>query len=494
MHQLNLSIDRALAVSYRRNMYEGEPAFVGHITLVKGVPFYGYHVGYKFFLKIYMLNPLHMTRLADLLRQGTIMKKVIQPYESHMQYVLQWMCDYNLYGCAFIDCSKVKFRSPVPDYLDMESTAHQWHNRTIPHSSISDNEAILRQSHCSIEVDVRVQHILNRLDVKSRPIHHDFIERKSPITTDTKLVQSMAGLWRDETKRRRARMGETDPESSPFPPEVLVSVSADPRSTQLGGWIHEKEYMEKIELIVQDERQQSDGEKITFDGFVENERLGNQVPSSLESVEDLFPENLARIMVSRLASAAATDKKREAVVDVPEVDEDLLLSFEKDELDAFSCDSDEELAREMGTSREKPGDRIDDESEQYASRNINEQKDDNEARLANGMPTTSLKESLRSASFANAQDMTSSAELEKMGIRNTGNTDHVHDDAFEVPLEFASYISAERSKDPAKGYQHNSKRVKLTNGDPLRIIENLDQPSQDSRQEARGVFVRDLTR
>ncbi len=72
INTLRNSIDHALALSYRRNPYS-EPKtsqFVAYISLVKGVPFFGYNVGYKYFLKVYMLNPLHMTRFADLLLQG----------------------------------------------------------------------------------------------------------------------------------------------------------------------------------------------------------------------------------------------------------------------------------------------------------------------------------------------------------------------------------------------------------------------------------------
>ena len=473
IRQLRLSIDRALAVSYRRNMYEGKIAFVGHITLVKGVPFYGYHIGYRTFFKIYMLNPLHMTRLADLLRQGTIMKKVIQPYEGHMQYLLQWMCDYNLYGCAYMDCSKVMFRSPVPDYLDMDSTVHQWHNRTVLPSLISDNEAIPRQSHCSIEVDVCVQNILNRHDIKSRPIHHDFIERRKPTSTDEKLVQSMAGLWRDETRRRKARMGESDPGSSPFPPEVLVSVSADPRNTQLGGWIHEKEYMEKIKFIVQDERHKSDGGIVGFDKFVEHQPFENQVKTSLESVEDLFPENLARINLSRLESQDATDIAQGAFADVPEVDESRLLSFEEDE---FPYESDEELAREMEISQKKQGDRIDSGTEPFANRNINGQMFDEE-RLAEALPATEVH---MLAPLARVHAITSSNELEQMGIRSIDCYGHAVDDAFEVPLEFASYINTRTPQDPTKDHQHNRKRRKLTKDNLRTVLEVPDHSSKGS--------------
>ncbi|KAM0804960.1 putative DNA polymerase zeta catalytic subunit [Usnea florida] len=480
IRQLHLSIDHALAVSYRRNMYEGNSAFVGHITIVKGVPFYGYNVGYSFFLKVYMLNPLYMTRLADLLRQGTILKKVIQPYESHVQYLLQWMCDYNLYGCSYIDCSQIRFRSPVPDYLDINSTTHRWHSRSIPPSLISEVETVPRQSHCSIEIDVCVQHILNRCEVKSRPIHHDFIERTNPIPKDEKLVQSMAGLWRDETRRRKARMGETNPGSSPFPPEVLVSVSADPRNTQVGGWIHEKEYMEKLKSIIHDERQKSDGKGLDFDSFVENQDLENQVKTSLESVEDLFPETLARVMNFRLTSQAAAGRTQEADANVPEVDESRLLSFEEDE---FPYESDEELARDMDTSQRKQGERTDSELGHFANQAMHEPMYDNSDRLANGPSTTDATQVPGSTQFAKTQDITSSNELEKMGIRNVGNYDHFDEDTFEVPLEFASDISAERAKNSTKEIKHDRKRRRLPSRDLLAEVDDFDGPTANGSQQ-----------
>ena len=398
-----------------------------------------------------------------------------------MQYLLQWMCDYNLYGCAYVDYSQVKFRSPVPDYLDINSTTHHWHNRTIPTSLILDNETVPRQSHCSIEVDVCVQHILNRLDVTSRPIHHDFLERNIPIATNERLVQSMAGLWRDETRRRKARMGETDPGSSPFPPEVLISVSADPRNNQAGGWIHEKVYMEKIELIRRDEEQKHSKKKSALDGFLEHGSLGNQVKTSLESVEDLFPANLARAMISRLATEAATDRTQEANIENPEVDESRLLSFEEDE---FPYDSDEDLARDLEMSQRKRRDRVDDEPEQFANKRMNEPIYNNGERHAGGTSTTAVMGNPRSAPLANMHDITSSAELEKMGIRHAGNYDHADNDAFEVPLEYASDIGAQKAKHSIKEYQHERKRLRLPNGNLLTGLDVSDHPPEGTSYEA----------
>ncbi|KEQ61298.1 uncharacterized protein M437DRAFT_51804 [Aureobasidium melanogenum CBS 110374] len=287
---LRVSIDHALAVSYRRNTADAKAIFVAHISLVKGVPFFGYHVGYKYFLKIYLLNPSNMTRLSDLLHQGAILKKPFQPYESHMQFLAQWMCDFNLYGCNYIDTDNPFFRDPVPDVHELTNPDHEWHDKSIPDSQRLNVDQFQRQSHCSVEIDIRVQDILNRNEVKDRSLHHDFVERLNHLAPEEKFVQSMAGLWRDETIRRKKRMGITDPGSSPFPPEVLVSMSHDPRNTENGGWIHEEEFRKLVEELAKDERERMGGSAPSFDTFVKPREEGFPVQTTLESVEELFHE------------------------------------------------------------------------------------------------------------------------------------------------------------------------------------------------------------
>lgn len=355
IHRLHLSIDAALRVSYRRNVYDGNAKYVARITLVKGIPFYGFHVGYKFYLKIYMLNPMVMTRLADILRQGGVMKKVFQPYEAHLQYLLQWMADYNLYGCGYIDCKKVTFRSPIPIYEELDNSSHLWHDRSVPSQLVTDEHILPRVSHCSIEVDICVQDILNRRDVKPRLLHHDFVERLHPLAPDEKLVHSMAGLWKDETRRRKLKMSDPEPGSSPFPPEVLISMSADPRNTQPGGWIHEAEYQEKIMALILDEKNKSDGEKISFGTFVKPSQIESNIKTSLEAVEDLYPENLrpALGLTEGVNEANCYVNDQEET----EVDQNRILGFGLDEHDEF-YDSDEEAMREMELSQKKKGDHV----------------------------------------------------------------------------------------------------------------------------------------
>ncbi|KAK4040699.1 hypothetical protein C8A01DRAFT_15433 [Parachaetomium inaequale] len=342
IYTLHLSIDRALAVSYRRDQYREPQRFVARVTLVKGIPFYGFHVGYRFYLKIYMLNPVVMTRLADLLQQGLVMGQKFQPYEAHLQYLLQFMTDYNLYGCDYLDAESVRFRAPIPDPAGPDEPPRIWDSNTILPEAVTDEYGLPRASHCSIEVDICVQHILNRKAVKERPLHHDFIEREHPLSSDLKLVHSMAGLWKDETKRRKKQMGKSNPEGSPFPQEAMVPMSADPRYSQPPGWIHEEEYREQLQQLIEQESKR-DGVAFTFSNYVEPDQNGDAVQTVLQSVEDMFPENLlpALSLEQRLlqahhdvASSIQVDEKGILELDVSEEEQQL-----------FPDDSDEDLTK-----------------------------------------------------------------------------------------------------------------------------------------------------
>ncbi|KAK4248739.1 hypothetical protein C7999DRAFT_30854 [Corynascus novoguineensis] len=353
IYRLHLSIDRALAVSYRRDQYREPPSFVARITLVKGVPFYGFHVGYRFYLKVYMLNPAVMTRLADLLLQGVVMGQKFQPYEAHLQYLLQFMADYNLYGCDYLDADNVIFRAPIPDPAGPDDPPRIWDSNTILPGATTDEDGLPRVSHCSIEVDICVQHILNRKAVKERPLHHDFIEREHPIPSDLKLVHSMAGLWRDETKRRQKRMVNLKPGSSPFPREALVTMSADPRCSQSPEWIHEEEYRDQVHELIEQERKESRTD-LTFSNYLKPIPHEETVKTVIQSVEDLFPENLLPALGlehcllqghADVASSIQVDEKGILELDVSEEEQQL-----------FPDDSDEDLAQEgeMSDLAEKP--------------------------------------------------------------------------------------------------------------------------------------------
>ena len=417
INRLHLSIDHALAVSYRRDATDSKTAFVAHISLVKGVPFYGYHVGYRFFLKIYLLNSVNIVRLSDLLRQGAIMKRAMQPFESHMQYIPQWMCDYNLYGCDYMDCAQVMFRWPVPSEEELTDPSHQWHEGTIALDQVSDESSVPRQSHCALEVDVCVHNIINRFDIGSRNIHHDFVEQHIVPDADEKLVHSMAGLWRDETRRRRRRMGITDTKSTPFPPEVLVSVSADPRNDQPGGWIHEAEFRAQVNELAKHEKRILSEETGSFETFIHPHPLETSVKTAFESVEDLHPSNFPPKRDLHFSTARSRpDGKRASHEDI-EVDESRILSLH----DGLPGD----LPYEDGTlAVPRVSENVPSIQKKEAKKDMHGGDAEEHVELTGSQPDGHLS------------SQSESLDLQSMGVRAAGDFSHVDDDAFEIPADF----------------------------------------------------------
>lgn len=412
-----------------------------------------------------MLNPLYMTRLADLLRQGTILRKSIQPFESHLPYLAQWMCDYNLYGCSYIECKTLNFRSPVPNFADLDADKHKWHDRTICPSLISDEGYLPRQSHCAIEVDLCVQNILNRLEIAHRPLHHDFNERNGPLASGEKLVHSMAGLWEDERRRRIAMTGNSG--SNPFPSEVLVSVSADPRQSQPRGWIHEEEYLQLVKKTIEEERGDDGKTEVSFDTFVTKSPFELQIKTVQQSVEDLFPENIHRSIAAQASESDAT------MVDIDEaiadVDETRVLSFVEEDLRNESDD-------DIENGRQINGDAILDQAENpYLDEGTPRPAINENNIYSNQSPAEGFDDLGDPAPFGDAQGPTSSTELESLGIRNRGDYSHVEEDSFVIPLEYASDLRLSPKVGVSSGMTQNdseppTKRRKVLHEEQLTNI------------------------
>lgn len=114
--RLGRSLNASLAASLRRDLSNPLTAtsYIAAIHLVQGVPFYGYHVGARYFLKISFVDPSHNFRLATILQSGRVLGTVFQPFECHIRYQLQFMLDHNVYGCDYVDLERAFFRPPFP--------------------------------------------------------------------------------------------------------------------------------------------------------------------------------------------------------------------------------------------------------------------------------------------------------------------------------------------------------------------------------------------
>ncbi len=215
------SVNLALVGAYRKNPYDDANTFVADVSVCRATPFYGFHSGWKLFYKISLLNPKHISRLADLFRQGLVLRESHQPYEAHLPYLLQFMIDYNLYGCGPVEVRSVSFRLPLPakdntmpsysitarstnsdgTFLDIPQPAYL---ETVPPELLRDD--FPRLSRSAIEIDVGSENIVNRTKVKQRILHDSPASERMNDGRELRLLHSLSELWKSE-EHRRQKMG-----------------------------------------------------------------------------------------------------------------------------------------------------------------------------------------------------------------------------------------------------------------------------------------------
>ncbi|KAM4771033.1 DNA polymerase zeta catalytic subunit [Rhinophrynus dorsalis] len=198
LRQVAFSIDRALNVALGNPSSNVQHVF--KVTVVSGVPFYGYHEKERQFMKIYLYNPAMVKRVGELLQGGAVMNKCYQPHEAHIPYLLQLFIDYNLYGMNLINLAAVKFRRALrkgdgsqdtgmrkeaAQEGSFSGTYMRWEEDEIPSSFIL--EGVEPQSTCELEVDAVAADILNRQEIEAQ------IGRNP----------GLQAIWEDEKQRRR---------------------------------------------------------------------------------------------------------------------------------------------------------------------------------------------------------------------------------------------------------------------------------------------------
>lgn len=272
--ELTRSLDCAIALSYKRNPLSSKSRFVRAVLLVKGVHFYGFHSSYAPFLKILMIDPSYLTRAATLLKSGVVMSKKFNAFESHISFYLQFMCDFNLYGCGWLDLGEVWRRGE--EYFsdeeskesspDLESTqAVQALFKPSPHPT---------QSRMELEVDVVAFHLLNRHALSARKIHHKLSIPGPKLPTDP-LVLSVRELWEDERRRRVAKGLDPSPELPADPSE---------NSRRPGGdWIAEARWWGDIKRRIE-------AEGDNYEEPHQDKSWEKWVPTTFESLDGLWED------------------------------------------------------------------------------------------------------------------------------------------------------------------------------------------------------------
>lgn len=292
IHRLGKELNAAMAASLRRNPDDPEAnQFIAAIHLCKGVNFYGYHVGYSYFLKISFVDPSHNYRIATILESGGVMKTVFQPFEIHIRYQLQFMLDYNIFGCDYVDLDDVRFRLPIPersmvasdDPSPLDFRRKIWNRNSIPYAHVQPEE-VHRGTHCELEADASAPWIINRRRLKQRDLHHDFDEAPNSGTEQNILVPSLSGLWQDE-KNRRAAAG--------LPPSIPTEDPCrDPRLYATGEsppWNSEDRMRLLLEKRLIDEKQKTLPRERAPNHFTDRPGLDHYIMTTFDAVEVFHP-------------------------------------------------------------------------------------------------------------------------------------------------------------------------------------------------------------
>ena len=252
--RLASSLDKALNISLLaglnkedNNGKSNQQQHIYKIIEVRARPFYGYHPREHSFYKIFFYNPWMVKRAADILQNGAVMGRVLQPHFSHIPYTLQFMMDYNLQGMNLIHLKHCLFRrskvivdSPSPgenqsiltsSFLNRRNQLNKFMDPSKyfdieqpPASQFLLPNSVERTSVSELEIDAVAVDILNTSnDLMSQTI--SIPDGMSPLSLTPPLMKSkralisgtkkkltnpgLEALWQDERMRRSTLLGGT---------------------------------------------------------------------------------------------------------------------------------------------------------------------------------------------------------------------------------------------------------------------------------------------
>lgn len=228
------SLNHAIALSLKRNPHSHKSQYIRAIVLVKGVQFYGFHSAYTPFFKILVADPSYMNRISTILQSGSVMSTRFRVYESHLSFILQFLCDFGLYGCGFIELENV-FKRCAQEQPELGFSTL---STPVPFKSSS----YFPESRLPLEVDAIAPHILNRHRLVARNIHRR-LEIPAPLLPSEPLVLGVRELWEDERNRRQALGLEPSPELPIDPSESSRGVGGD--------WVAEAHWWDELRHRIQ---------------------------------------------------------------------------------------------------------------------------------------------------------------------------------------------------------------------------------------------------
>ncbi|GMY18883.1 DNA polymerase zeta catalytic subunit-like [Fagus crenata] len=194
-------------------------------SLVRARKFYGYHSSEELF-------------------GGTILDRSLQPHESHIPFILQFMIDYNLYGMGHMHLSEMKFRHPVLDtFSPRKSDCIGLQNQKMDKFTCMAND-FQADPNCDaslsspiwISSTTPVDWICQFPSEFKASTHQDVccVKRQSQFKNysslsqthlEVKMVQSLVPIWEEYERTGMRDVAMPSDPSKPLPNDVLRTLS-----------------------------------------------------------------------------------------------------------------------------------------------------------------------------------------------------------------------------------------------------------------------------
>ncbi|GMM34253.1 DNA-directed DNA polymerase [Saccharomycopsis crataegensis] len=333
--------------------------YIANVEACKSTAFYGYHVGHSIFFKISFLGPVFKNRILTVLESPEFESSVPLAgpnckkwniYESNASYILQFMTDFNLFGCGWLEVGEsrklknpgksngVYFRSPVFNNITDEFYEMKLSDEVMEHINqylLKENRNLLtgtefgRISDTFVEVDVSSKNILNREKINLHSLHHNFIEKLSSLQTQSpskeaapfqhasnismesssgknlneklKYISSTKNIWQDDIYQRKIR------NLKPYEENTAIDRVLGNKE----GWNAQQDLDEMFKYVkMMMKRNTNDGAKLSeyehFAGFIKEPEFFKKLMTPFELITNGFYDvNLSKASSDTQTSADA---------------------------------------------------------------------------------------------------------------------------------------------------------------------------------------------
>lgn len=262
-------------------------------------------------------------------------------FESHLSYVLQFLCDFGLYGCGTLE---------LEDAVERCAQTQEDETQTL-NSSLESGPKVsfapssyFRESRLPLEVDAIAPHILNRQRLAARNWHHTLQIPAPPLPSEP-LILSVRELWEDERSHR---------ESLGLHPSPEIPIDPSESTRRKGGeWVAEARWWEEITRKIEKQRVAHPGKD--YDQKPQDwERL---VMTTFESVEAIWEKKFKTWKPAKKSETNVKDQAEQ----MARVEDDFWDGKMADERDAEAnerVDVDISLLSESDVSQLEEADKI----------------------------------------------------------------------------------------------------------------------------------------